>query len=121
MPRPRRTPPRHGAARSSRPSNARLRQLVEEATVDAYGDAKQISGRFTIIKERLRVPFEANVLGIRVVVERVDLNDADEIVAVCRAGEEETARPNPRPPLPTRAPEGVEWIAAYRHWLGARA
>lgn len=39
-----------------------------------------------MIEEHLRVPFETDVLGIKVVVERVDLNEADEIVAVCRAG-----------------------------------
>jgi hypothetical protein len=119
MPRPRRTNSRLGSARSGRPSNARLRELIEEATVDAYGDAEQISGLFTMIDEHLRVPFETQVLGIKVVVERVDLNEADEIVAVCRAGRRRHRIPILDLPLPTPAPEGAERVAAYRHWLGA--
>lgn len=89
-------------------------------TIDAYGDAEQISGLFTMIQEHLRVPFETVMLGITVVVERVNLNDANEIVAVCRAGRAKQRIPILDLPLPTPAPKGAEWIAAYRYWLGAR-
>lgn len=73
-----------------------------------------------MIEEHLRVPFETDVLGIKVVVERVELNDADATVAVCRAGTKKQRIPILDLPLPKPAPEGAEWIAAYRHWLGAR-
>jgi len=119
MTRSRRTDLRR-AERAGKSSKARLDALVEEATIDAYGDTEQISGLFTMIEEHLRVPFEANVLGIKVVVERADLNDADEIVVVCRVGKRRQRIPILDLPLPTPTPEGAEWIAAYRHWLGAR-
>jgi len=80
-----------------------------------------VSGLFTMIDEHLRVPFDTTVLEIKVVVERVDLNDADTIVAVCRAGRKRQRIPILDLPLPIPAPEGAEWIAAYRHWQEARA
>ena len=37
-----------------------------------------------MLEEHLAVPFAMEILGTAVRVERVDLNDADEIVANCR-------------------------------------
>ncbi|MGH3086759.1 MAG: calcium-binding protein [Rubrobacteraceae bacterium] len=55
-------------------SKARLEEMIEEATVDAYNESEQITGWFTMIDENLAVPFETTVLGVPVTVERVDLN-----------------------------------------------
>jgi hypothetical protein len=49
-------------------------------------------------------------------VERVDLNKADEIVAVCRRGRERQRVPVIDLPLPDPKPKGEEWIDAYRRW-----
>ena len=65
---------------SRRPSGrARLERLVEEAIVDAYGESEERCGLFTMIEERLALPFETEVLGVRVAVERIDLTEADEV------------------------------------------
>ena len=100
-------------------SEDRLADLIEEATVDAYGPSEQVSGFFTMLEEHLAFPFSAKVLGVDVVVDGVDLTDADEIVAVCKHGRVRQAIPILELPLPTPPPEGAEWIAAYRHWRGA--
>ena len=62
------------------------------------------------------VPFETTVLGASVTVERVDFNEADEIVAFCRRGRERQPIPVVDLPLPSPPPHGAEWIAAYRRW-----
>ncbi|MEO9136247.1 MAG: hypothetical protein ABI316_06550 [Casimicrobiaceae bacterium] len=67
-------PARKSSNAASRISKVRLAAMIEEATVDAYGDSER--GR-----ERQSVPI-------------LDL------------------------PLPSPRPEGVEWIEAYRHWIG---
>ncbi len=64
----------------------RLDALIEEAIVDAYGESEQLVGFFTVIENNLALPFETEVLGVTVTVERVRLTDADEIVAICRRG-----------------------------------
>lgn len=98
-----------------------LDALVEEATVDAYGDDEQRTGLYTMIEEHLDLPFETEVLGTKVSVERVDMNDAGEIVAVCRKGASRQRIPILDLPLPRPGPRGEQWIAAYRHWAGRGA
>ena len=61
-----------------------LDQFVEEATVDCYNEAEQVSGLYTMIEDNLALPFETMLFGSTVVVERIDLTDRDEILAVCR-------------------------------------
>src|SRR2546422_11688012 len=95
-------------------SKARLAQVIEEATVDAYGESEQVTGWFTMIDENLEVPFETTVLGIPVTVERVDLSRSEQIVAICRRGPEPQVLPILDLQLPTPPPEGAVWIEAYR-------
>jgi hypothetical protein len=58
------------------------------------------------------------VLGVSVTVERVDLTDADEIVAICRRGKIRQVLPVLHLPLAAPRPDGAEWIEAYRYWAG---
>jgi calcium binding protein len=92
--------------------------MVEEATVDCYNESEQATGLFTALEDNLAVPFETWILGVTVVVDRVELNTSDQIVAICRRDQLRQAIPIVDLPLPTPAPEGADWIAAYRHWLG---
>jgi hypothetical protein len=96
---------------------ARLEKLVEEATIDAYGESEQRVGFLTMLEEHLAVPFATDILGTPVRVERVDLNDADEIVAICGRGRQRQLIPILNLPLPSPPPDGWEWIEAYRHWV----
>ena len=100
----------------SRLSRRRLTALVEEAIVDAYEESEQRVGLLTMLQEHLQVPFTTSLLGVTVRVTGVDLNHAEEIVAVCRRGTERQRIPLTDLPLPTPRPLGWEWIEAYRHW-----
>jgi hypothetical protein len=104
--------------RRPRISKARLEEMIEQATVDAYGETEQTTGWFTMIDENLAVPFETTVLEVPVTVERVDLNASEQIVAICRRGRDRQALPILDLPLPTPPPDGAEWIEAYRQWRG---
>jgi hypothetical protein len=75
------------------PSGNRLRQLVEEAVVDAYDETEQRVGFFTTIDNNLALPFETDVLGVAVRVEQIELTEANEIVAICRRGLKRQAIP----------------------------
>lgn len=91
--------------------------MFEEATVDCYNESEEISGWFTMIDENLGVPFETDVLGVTVRVERVDITEADEIVAICSRTLHRQSIPILDLPLPDPPPEGAEWIEAYRLWV----
>jgi hypothetical protein len=79
---------------------------------------EQLTGLFTMIEENLTVPCETLVLGVSVTVASVDLNRCGQIVAICSRDELRQAISILDLPLPMRPPAGVEWIEAYRHWLG---
>lgn len=72
-------------------------------------------GLYTMIEDHLKVPFETEVLGVPVTVERVDLTPGGEIVAICVRGNKHQQVPILDLPLPSKVPEGAEWIEAYRY------
>jgi hypothetical protein len=73
----RQTAKRGRPTRSWPPSPRRLDALIEEATVDAYGESEQATAFLTVLEEYLPLPFGATVLGEGVVVEKIDLSGAD--------------------------------------------
>ena len=88
--------------------------------MDCYDECEQITGFYTMIEDNLEVPFMTEVLGMEVSVEGVDLNDTEEIVALCRRGRFRQAITILQLPLPKRLPKGAEWIEAYRRWVRGR-
>jgi hypothetical protein len=97
-------------------SKAKLEKLIEEAVVDAYGEEEQVGGFLTMMEEHLALPFSAKILGIDVVVEKVDMTRSGQIVAIYRRDKIRQRIGILDLRLPTPAPAGTEWIAAYRHW-----
>jgi hypothetical protein len=73
-----------------------------------------------MLEEDLAVPFKTEVLGVEVTVERLDMTDDDQIVAVCRRDKSRQRIPVVDLPLPSPPPKGSEWIAAYRRWARGR-
>jgi hypothetical protein len=102
------------------PSNAKLDEMIEEAIVDAYGESEQTVGFLTLLEDRLKLPFETEVLGIEVAVEQLDMTDDEQIVAVCARGKSRQRIPILDLPLPSPPPEGAEWIDAFRRWARGR-
>jgi len=108
---------RRGQKKRVIPSKAaHLDNLIAEATVDCYNESEEITGIFTMMEENLAVPFKTTILGMQIMVEKIDLNQADEIVAVCRRGRDRQRVPLLDLPLPEPRPKGAEWIDAYRRW-----
>ena len=97
-------------------SETKLENLIAEAVVDAYGEEEQVGGFLTMMEEHLALPFSTNILGVDVVVEKVDMTRSGQIVAICRRDRTRQRIEILYLPLPTPAPAGTEWIAAYRYW-----
>ena len=69
-----------------------------------------------MIEEHLTLPFETEILGVTVSVERVDLTLAEEIMAICRrSGKRQSIPILDLPLLPNARPDGAERIEAYRY------
>jgi hypothetical protein len=109
--------PAHKKKSCARPSsNAMLDRMIEEAIVDAYGESEQLAGFYTMLDDNLTVPFQTVMLDVEVIVERIDMTDDDQIVAVCARGKSRQRVPILDLPLPDPPPDGAEWIDAFRKW-----
>jgi len=113
---PHKKPSPRNKSRPKALSKAELAELIEQATVDAYNESEQTTGFYTMLEEHLAMPFETEVLGVSVTVERLDLTDDEQIVAVCARGKSRQRLPVLDLPLPRPLPDGAEWIEAYRLW-----
>jgi uncharacterized Zn finger protein len=102
----------------SRISKGRLATMIEEATIDANGESDQTTGWHTMLEQHLTLPFDTTVLGVLVKVVALDVRGDRDIVAICARGRKRQPVPILDLPLPSPKPEGVEWIEAYRHWVG---
>jgi hypothetical protein len=105
-----------GKRRRWPPGEAELDRLIEDVIVDAHGKSEQRVGFYTMLEEYLGLPFETEVLGVSVTVERIDMTDDEQIVAICRRGRSRQSVAIVDVPLPKPLPEGAEWIEAYRRW-----
>ena len=114
------TAKRRRPTRSWPPSPHRLDALIEEATVDAYGESEQATAFLTALEEYLALPFGATVLGEAVVVEKIDLSNADELLAICRRRGKRLKVRLLDLDLPVPRPKGAEWVAAYHRWSRRR-
>jgi hypothetical protein len=111
---------RKTACKNLRRQNTHLDALIAEAIVDAYNESEQTVGFYTMMENSLALPFVTEILGTKVAVEQIDMNEDNAIVAVCQRGGKRQRIPLLDLPLPSPTPRGAEWIAAYRYWRTGR-
>jgi hypothetical protein len=105
---------------AGRPTKSLLKEMIAEATVDAYDESEQAMGWECVLNEYLELPFTTKVLGAEVSVTGLELRDDNRIVAICTRGKAKQAIALLDLPLPSPRPEGAEWVEAYRYFLGGR-
>lgn len=97
----------------------RLQALIEEATVDCYGEEEQNMGMMTMVEENVVCPFPAKVIGEDVEVTALESHrQGFGVNAVCRYKGKEYRIDITSLEWPKVKPEGYEWIEAYQAWLG---
>ncbi|MFE1749702.1 hypothetical protein [Streptomyces anandii] len=69
-----------------------------------------------MIEESLAVPFTTTVLGAEVSAVGVDQAEDGRVVARCARGPVRQDMGILDLPLPEPAPEGRQWVEAYRYW-----
>jgi hypothetical protein len=97
-------------------TRAELDALIEEATADAFSEDEQLEGFFTLLEERLELPFETKVLGVKVEVVKVDQDDRGNIFFVCQRNGIRQKILVLDLPLPSPLPDGGAIIEAYKLW-----
>jgi hypothetical protein len=108
--------PRRGAPSANK---ARLAGMIEEATVDCYGEAEQATGWLCALEEP-GAAIQDGGAGRHGDLSEIELRDDNAIVAWCWRARTRQAILLADLPLPSPGPEGAEWVDAYRHFLGRR-
>ena len=95
----------------------RRRALIEEATVDCYGEDEQEQGLLCMIESNLFCPFSAKVLGETVeVTELRQPPRGPGLKAVCQYKGKEHLIDIASLEWPKQKPKGFEWLEAYLAW-----
>ncbi len=97
-----------------------LEELLEEATVDTYGDEEQFSGVLTTLQDNLPFPFQAKAVGEPVEVLGIDERRSSPergILAKVRKGGKEYRVALSELEVPEDF-EGRKWLEMYEYWGG---
>jgi hypothetical protein len=102
---------------AKRTDKSQLNELIDEATVDCYGDEEERTALLTMIEERVICPFRAKIIGETIEVTGfVWPRSGYGMFAMCRCkGRAYRVDVNTLEWLEP-FPEGFEWIAAYQKW-----
>lgn len=99
---------------------AALQELIEEITVDAYGEDEQLWAFRQAFEENVTMPCDGFVIGepVSVIEFDYDGNELRGLTARCRRedGSEHVVAASDVV-LPKRS-SGARYIAAYRKWMG---
>ena len=98
----------------------RLETLLEQATVDCYGEEEEFTGIMCTLGEQLRFPLKATVVGEAVEIVGIDdrLSDLRRgVVARARRGDQEYRVGLAELEFVDLDPTSAEWLKAYRYWL----
>lgn len=95
----------------------RLRALIDEATIDCYGEEEQHTGLLTMIEDNVECPFHAKVIGEKVAVTGFEWPKAGYgLFAVCERNSRKYRVDINSLEWIKPLPEGFEWIEAYQAW-----
>ena len=98
----------------------RLRELVDEATVDCYDEEEQFWGMLATLGDALDFPITATLIGEQVELIGIDSETSSShrgIVARVRHKGQEYSVSLADLQINDTNSHNVEWLAAYHYWL----
>lgn len=99
---------------------AALDRLIEEITVDAYGDDEQLWAFRQAFEDEVSLPADGFVIGEPVVVVKIDYdgNERRGLTATCRRADGSEHVVGASDVVFPEESSGAGYVAAYRKWLG---
>jgi hypothetical protein len=97
-----------------------LDKLIEEITVDAYGDDEQLSAFCQVIEDEVPLPADGFVIGEPVSVVKIDYdgNERRGLTAKCRREDGSVYVIPASEVMFLKGSRAARYVAAYRKWLG---
>jgi hypothetical protein len=103
-----------------RPDDADLDRLIEEITVDAYGDDEQLWAFRQVIEDEVDLPADGFIIDEPVKIVKIDYdgNERRGLTATCRRENGSRHVVAAADVTFSKSSTGGRYIAAYRKWLG---
>ena len=98
----------------------RLRELLEEATMDCYDEEEEFWGIFSTLDDSLIFPLQAKALGESVDVMGLDSSRSSSrrgVMALVRKGDQDYPMALAELEFVDPDSESAEWLAMYKYWL----
>lgn len=107
-------------SRKGRQDFAGLDELIEEITVDAYGDDEQLWAFRQVLEDEISLPANGFVIGEPVAVVEMDYdgNERRGLTAKCRRADGLVHVVGAADVVFPEKSKGARYVAAYRKWLG---
>ncbi len=93
-----------------------VKECIEVATLDAYGEEEQASAWWTCIEEMFGEFKTAIVLGEEVKLKKFDLSDSGTILAVCTKGKTSAKIALESLDFPNLNAKQKLWLKAWKEW-----
>jgi len=93
-----------------------IKDCIELALVDAYGDDEQATAWLTCIEEMFARFDRVKVLGQEVALEGFDLGDGVAVMAVCRQGKRKARVALESVEFPDLTPIEARWLKAWKQF-----
>lgn len=106
--------------KTTRLDKAELDALIEEITVDAYGDAEQLWAFRQAFEDNIALPSEGFVMGapVSVIAFDFDGNERRGLTAECRGADGRKHTVSAADVSMAPGSSGARYVAAYRKWMG---
>jgi hypothetical protein len=97
-----------------------LDELIEEITLDAYGEDEQLSAFCQVLEDEVPLPAGAFVIGEPVTIVEIDYNGNERrgLTAKCRRTDGSEHLVGAVDVMFPQNSKGARYLAAYRKWLG---
>jgi len=104
-------------AKKKADDHERLQALIEDATIDCYGEYEEHTGLVCMIEEHVVCPFKAKVVGEEVEVVELRMPDSGfGLDAICRSKNKDYRVDVSSLEWPKKKPKGYEWLEAFQLW-----
>jgi hypothetical protein len=98
----------------------RLQELINEATVDCYGEEEEFWGMLAALEDELEFPLKATLIGEQVELIGLDTNGSSSrrgiVVRVRHKGKEYSVSLVDQQ-MEDADSHSAKWLAAYRYWF----
>lgn len=103
----------------SKNERTRTRKMAAEATVDCYIESEMFSAWACVLEDELLLPLKCRVLGEEALLVGIEADEGGgAVLGIITKGKDKIRIPIQDTQRVNKRGKALQWLDAYRHWLG---